>query len=336
MYRVILGASCTLFRRLTTELQTHFGILCCVRERDGGGEKGYDSGGGNGGGRGRLHFNHRRRDARGVRVGMGRTCARVFRINWYPLGPPHPSPPSIPAHRPSSYDDTHPLTRRARSLLPHAVSPSPPPAPTSLLPPSPSSHADRVGFGEKKRAGIFLSIPPGSLFFTRFFLPFPRPSGPAASGFFFFFCLTSPPLLHRVQTPRFFFTQDSRRRGSRRGGARVKSARAERAPAATRPITYQNKTGFFTREFIFILFHFILSFFRCLMPSVRELFFSILTATFSVCWPFTARLSIQCFQNFVSVHIHCRFRIYTYSFCTYGQPSHFRLFVRPIHHVHTF
>ncbi|KAL4096876.1 hypothetical protein QTP88_021751 [Uroleucon formosanum] len=34
------------------------------------------------------------------------------------------------------------------------------------------------------------------------------------------------------------------------GGARVKSPRVERAPAASRPITYQNKTGFFTQTIL--------------------------------------------------------------------------------------
>lgn len=182
MYRVILGASYMLFRRLTTELQTLFGILCSVRERGGDREKGCDSGGG---GRGRLHFNHQWWDTREVRIGMRRAsvwgCFELTGTHSVRL-----APPSTPAHHPSSYDDTHFLAPSARSLLPPTVPSSPPPAPTSLLPfLLPSLVPTELDLAKKKRAGIFLSIPPGSLFFTRFFLPLPRSSGPAASGFFF-------------------------------------------------------------------------------------------------------------------------------------------------------
>lgn len=148
--------------------------------------------------RGRLHFNHQRR-----RLGARRECrARtgVFRINWYP--PPTPHAMMIPIL--IVYRLPHVLQYTVRRVLPW-----------------PPAHTVRVGFGgKKKRAGIFLSIPPGSLFFPFFIFiffflyPSVTPLTLLPGGVRVFFPLTSTPHLHplpprhRVQTPRFFFTQD--------------------------------------------------------------------------------------------------------------------------------
>lgn len=130
-----------------------------------------------------------------------------------------------------------------------------------------------LDFAKKKtRRNFFIDSTGKLIFHSFFFSPYSDPPARRRPGFFLHYLSTAAASC--PDTAIFFHTGQSAV-GLAGGGARVKSARAERAPVATRPITYQNKTGFFTREFIFILFHFILSFFFFLLfnaPSPRAFF----------------------------------------------------------------
>lgn len=201
----------------------------------------------------------------------------------------------------------------------HHRFPTHPSTTTRSWPPFPHRHS--WIWRKKKRAGIFLSIPPGSLFFTLFFIPSPLPSVPAESGFFF--CLTTPPPLHRVQTPRFFFTQDSRWRwlAEGRGQGKKPASRARPGGDSANHLSKQDRLFYSGVYFYFILFHLFF-----LVPSVRELFFSILTATFFVRLPFATRLSVEHFYKFIFYSLFFRFRTLHYIiFCTRETYMFFRI-----------
>lgn len=248
-------------------------------------------------------------DGKGERVG-------VFRINWYPLGPPRPSfgpgPSPLELWR-------YPFPRAERTASPPAhrsIVTATCTHQSAFLPPllyTPSCRPSWI-WRKKKRAGIFLSIPPGSLFFTRFFLPLPRSPGPAASGFFFFFLpYLSTATVLCPDTAIFFHTgQSAAGLAEGRGQGKKRASRARPGGDSANHLSKQDRLFYSGVYFYFISFYFIF-FFRCLMPPVRELFFSILTATFSVRWPFAARLSIQRFQNFARVNTHFSVSVLKYA-----------------------
>lgn len=177
-----------------TEHQTLFGILLAYvtrwRRRDALEEdsEGWGIGMNEGSGAGRIITGGVRWVRRDARAG-------VSRINWYPLGSRFPPVP---------------LWRCPCPCRVHGSLPSFPPPPAtvylSIATPFPGPPPVTVGFGEKKRAGIFLSIPPGSLFFTLFFSPPYRPTLQPGGVRAFFFRRT--PLLarrHCVSRHRDFF-----------------------------------------------------------------------------------------------------------------------------------
>lgn len=230
----------------------------------------------------------------------------------------HLAPPSAPAHHPSSYDDTHFLAQSARPLLPPTVPSSPPPAPTSLLSFPPSStlrRVDRVGFGGKKNAQeFFYRFHREAYFSLVFFSLYPDPPARRRPGFFFFFLpYLSTATVLCPDTAIFFHTgQSAAGLAEGRGQGKKRASRARPGGDSANHLSKQDRLFYSGVYFYFISFYFIF-FFRCLMPPVRELFFSILTATFSVRWPFAARLSIQRFQNFARVNTHFSVSVLKYA-----------------------
>lgn len=184
-----------------------------------------------------LHFNHRRRAAtRKERAASVDARLGVFRINWYPLGRFY-----TPFVR---LDDTHhprstPSPSFGRAFSTHA--------------------ATQLGLAEKTRRNFFIDSTGKLIFYSFFLLPLSPVlrSGSVRGVFFFIFAL--PLHLWRIVSRHrdFFSHRTLGGNGSPRGGPRVKSPRAERARAATKPINYQNNTGFFTRRFVFILSFFV-------------------------------------------------------------------------------
>lgn len=132
----------------------------------------------------------------------------VFRINWYPLGSRSLS------HRPIVTILI--LGRHTRgtplSVLPPTMRCSTRPSPSLATRPSTPFV---VGFGEKKRAGIFLSILPGSLFFTLFlFFIFSISLSPTlcSGGVRVFFVVPLLPAGASCPDTAIFFIQDRWRR----------------------------------------------------------------------------------------------------------------------------
>lgn len=216
---------------------------------------------------------------------------------------------------PQGPDDTHPYPSFSPNHSPARQTPT---AFTSPMPTSPPvgrspRRSDLTDKKKKKKNAqeFFYRFRRWSLFFTLFFplTPFLRPLDPAAAASSRFFPAQLPfsplSLLHAgliVSRHRdFLFHSATGARAEGWGGAcRVKSPRAERAPAATRPITYQNKTGFFTRGSLFLSFFFIFS------PCTRSyqtasFFFSILTATYFVR---LARSPRRCASVSVETFVH--------------------------------
>lgn len=120
------------------------------------------------------------------------------------------------------------------------------------------------GFGEKKRAGIFLSIPPGSLFFTLFFSPHYYPPSHGARVFLPYHSSSAASCPDTAIF--FFFTQDSRWRwlAERRDQGKKSASRARPGGDSANHLSKQDRLFYSGVYFYFILFH--LFFFSALGP----------------------------------------------------------------------